>query len=110
MRDHTRPLLLGYVQLHLLMTDDELADTKERLAHFAALEGFTLLHMVYVEQVHTAPAAFQALLEAANRYEVTAVVVPGMRHFAVLGAPASMKQHLERTTGARVLVAGLSPP
>jgi hypothetical protein len=108
-KDHTRPLLLGYVRLHLLMTDDELAHTKERLAHYAAVEGYTL-GTVYVEQVHTAPAAFQALLEAANRYEVTAVVVPGMRHFAVLGAPSSMKQHVERTTGARVLVAGAPPP
>jgi nucleoside permease NupC len=90
------------------MSDTELAYMKERLANFAELEGFTLRN-IYVEQVETAPAAFEALIEAANRYEVTAVVIPGMAHFSVLGAPASMKNKLEHHTGARVMVAN-SPP
>lgn len=107
--DYTRPLLLGYVRKHLLMTDDELDDAKERLAHFAQVEGFSL-STVYVEQLETTPAAFEALVEAANRYEITAVVLPSMLHFAVLGAPASIKRHFEQFTGARVLVANSAPP
>jgi hypothetical protein len=109
MTDHTRPLILGYLRQHLLMTEDELADTKERLAHFAQTEGFAL-GTVYIEQVDTAPAAFEALVEAANRDDITAVVVPSMFHFAVLSAPATIKLHFERLTGARVMVANSHRP
>jgi hypothetical protein len=42
MTDYTKPLLLGYVRKHLLMTETELTDAKERLAPFAELEGFAL--------------------------------------------------------------------
>jgi hypothetical protein len=108
MTDVTRRLLLGYICVHLLMTDQELADAKERLAYFAASEGYTL-GTVYTEQVETAPAAFQALIEALYRYEVTAVVVPSLHHFSVLGPVTSMKQYLEHCTGARVVVAGAIP-
>lgn len=109
MTDHSKPLLLGYVRKHLLMSEDELADTKERLAYFASVEGFAL-GTVYVENVETVPAAFEALLDAVNRYQVTAVVVPSMRHFMDLGSAASAKDHLERNSGARVLVASSPPP
>jgi hypothetical protein len=104
MTDHTRPLLLGYLRKQLLTTENELEDTKERLAHFAALEGFAI-GTVYVEEAETSPAAFEALIEAVNRYDVTAVVLPSMLHFAVLGAPATIKNHFEHLTGARVMVA-----
>jgi hypothetical protein len=105
--DHTRPLLLGYIRRHLLMTDIELDDTKERLAYFAKVEGFTL-GTVYVEQLETAPAAFEALVDAVNRYEVTAVVVPTMLHLAILSAPAAIKDRFEHATGARIMIA--TPP
>ncbi|MFC5260931.1 hypothetical protein ACFPJ1_02320 [Kribbella qitaiheensis] len=106
--DHTRPLLLGYIRRHLLMTDAELDDAEERLGLFAEIEGFTL-GSVYVEHLETIPAAFEALVEAVNRYEVTAVVVPSMLHFALLSAPAAIKDRFEHITGARVLVAAASP-
>jgi hypothetical protein len=106
--DCTRPLLLGYLRKHLLMTDDELHDTEERLERFARIEGFAM-GTIYIEEVETSPAAFEALVEAVNRYEVTAVVLPSMLHFAVLGAPATIKGHFEHITGARVMVAN-SPP
>jgi hypothetical protein len=102
--DHIRPLLLGYIRRHLLMTDTELDETKQRLRLFAEIEGFTL-GTVYVEHLETCPAAFEALVEAVNRYEVTAVVVPSMLHFALLSAPAAIKDRFEHLTGARVLVA-----
>src|SRR4051794_32649110 len=65
--DYTRPLLLGYLRKHLLMTDDELYDTEERLEHFARIEGFAM-GTIYIEEVETSPAAFEALVEAVNRY------------------------------------------
>jgi hypothetical protein len=104
MTNYTKPLLLGYLRMHLLMSDDELADAKDRLERFADLEGFTL-GTVYVEHLETSPAAFEALVEAVNRYEATAVVVPSMLHFALLSAPAAIKDRFEHMTGARVLVA-----
>lgn len=109
MIDYTRPLLLGYVLKHLLMTDYELEDVKERLAFFAQVEGFAM-GIIYVEETETSPAAFEALVEAVNRYEVTAVVIPSLLHFAVLSAPAAIKQHFEHITGARVMVANSPPP
>jgi len=105
--DYTRPLLLGFVLRHLLMTDDELAETKERLEEFAAVEGFAM-GSVYVEDTATSPAAFAALVEAVNRYEVTAVVVPSLLHFAALSAVHNVKDTFERATGARVMVASSS--
>jgi hypothetical protein len=83
--DYTRPLLLGYLRKHLLMTDGEVEQEKRRLADFAELEGFTL-GTIYLEQLETSPAAFEAWVEADDRYEVAAVVLPSMLHFAVLGA------------------------
>lgn len=106
--NQTRPLLLGYIRRHLLTTDAELDETTERLSLFAAMEGFSL-GTVYVEHLETTPAAFEALVEAVNRYEVTAVVVPSMLHFALLSAPAAIKDRFEHITGARVLVAAASP-
>ena len=108
MSDYTKPLILGYARRHLLMTDDELGDTKERLKYFARVKGF-VLGTVYVEEVETSPAAFQDLVEAVNRQEVTAVVVPSMLHLAVLSAPATIKDYFERATGARVMVANPPP-
>jgi hypothetical protein len=106
--DRTRPLLLGYIRRHLLMTDTELDDARERLGFFAEIEGFTL-GTVYVEHLETSPAAFEALVEAVNRYEVAAVVAPSMLHFALLSAPAAIKDRFEHMTGARILVATASP-
>jgi hypothetical protein len=109
MNDRPRPVLLGYLRKHLLMSETELEDAKERLAYFAEIEGFTM-GAIYVEEIATVSAAFEALVDAVNRHEVSAVVLPSMLHFAVLGAPASIKGHFEHCTGARVLVAGAARP
>ena len=104
MTDNTRPLLLGFILKHLLMTDDELAVTRVRLEEFAAVEGFAM-GTIYVEDTATSPAAFAALIEAVSRYEVTAVVVPSLLHLAALSAVHNIKDTFERATGARVMVA-----
>lgn len=61
MTNYARPLVLGFVLKHLLMTDDELAGTRARLEQFATVEGFAM-GTVYVEDSATAPAAFEALV------------------------------------------------
>lgn len=108
MTDYTRPLLLGHLLRHLLMTEEELYCAKERMEHFAQVEGFAM-GTTYVEEIDTSPAAFQALIDAIYCYEVTAVVVPSMLHLAVLSAPAGIKDYFERVTGARIMVVGSRP-
>ncbi len=105
---NTRPLLFGYVRLHLLMTETELADTKERLHYFAHVEGFTL-GTVFVEQAHTVPAGFEALIAAVKHYEARAVVVPSLQHLAVLGTPPALRDYVQSVTGVPVLVAETNP-
>jgi len=106
--DYPRPLLLGFILKHLLMSDGELADIKVQLEQFAADEGFAM-GTTYVEETDTAPAAFEALIEAVNRYEVTTVVNPSRLHFAALAVRHDVKDTFERATGARVVVASSSP-
>ncbi len=100
----TRPLLFGYVRVHLLMSPAELARVTERLLAFARVEGYAL-GAVFTEYAESAPAAFWALVDAVKEHEAAAVVVPDLRHLAVLGAPPTLERYLERCTGARVLVA-----
>lgn len=106
--DPPRPLLLGYLSRHLLISDADFAMTLDQLDHFAKSQDYALA-AVYVEQAETAPAAFEALVDAVNRGEVGAVVLPSILHFAVLGAPTRFKAYFEHATGARVLVATQPP-
>jgi len=106
--DYTRPLLLGYVLKHLLMTDGELADIKDQLEQFAKVEGFAM-GTIYTEETDTSPAAFEALIEAVNRYEVTTVVIPSRLHFDALAVAHDVKSTFERATGARVVIASNTP-
>jgi hypothetical protein len=61
--DQTRPLAHAYVRAHMMMTDTELADVKERLQHFAHREGYSI-GTVFIERPDQVPAAFHALVEA----------------------------------------------
>ncbi|WP_237771236.1 hypothetical protein [Kribbella sp. ALI-6-A] len=93
MTDYTRPLLLGYILKHLLMTAGELAKTKDRLGAFAQVDGFTM-GTIYVENPDTTPAAFEALVDAVIRYEATAVVVPSLIHLVAPGFTHDIKATL----------------
>jgi hypothetical protein len=96
----TRPLLLGYLRAHLLMTEAELASTTQELASFAAAEGYTL-GTVFVEHTDREPAAFEALVAAVRQQEAAAVVVPNSRH-----VPADLTEHL---AGIHLLTAHSHP-
>lgn len=97
-----KPLILGYIRVHLLMTPLELDAVCTRLAQFAEREGYTL-NRIYAEQVHTVPAAFQALIDEVTRADIKTVVVPGMQHLHVL--PAAMKRRFEQATSACIIAA-----
>jgi hypothetical protein len=96
-------LLLGYLHRGLLVTDGQVETVMQELATFARVEGFSM-GFTYIEQAGTWPAAFAALIEAVHRYEITAVVLPSLLHFAPFGVPTNFRDSLERTTGVRVLV------
>ena len=98
----TKPLLLGYVRRDLLVTDGQVNQLEREMARFAQTEGFSM-GFTHIEKPGTWPAAFEALVESVNRYDVTAVVLPSLLHFAVLGASHDIKDLFERATGARVL-------
>lgn len=105
---HTRPLILGYVRLRLLANDDEIAATRHRLNAFAHAEGYAL-EVIFFEQAHLAPAAFEALIEAVKLYEASAVLVPDLRHLEVIGAPPALTDFVERAAGVPVLVTAAVP-
>lgn len=64
---------------------------------------------IYTEETDTTPAAFEALIAAVNRYEVTTVVIPSRLHFAALARTHDVKDTFERATGARVVIADSTP-
>ncbi len=97
---NVRHLQFGYLRLHLLMTETELTDTKERLHYFAQCEGYSL-GTVFVEQDHTVPAGFEALIAAVKHYDARAVVVPSLQHLAVLGTPPALRLRREATPPIR---------
>jgi hypothetical protein len=101
--DFTKPLLLGYLRRDLLVVDSQATELERRMADFAQVEGFAMGH-TYVEKPDSWPSAFEALIESVNRYEVTAVVLPSLLHFAMRDSPLHIKETFERVTGARVLV------
>ncbi|WBQ06252.1 hypothetical protein [Kribbella sp. CA-293567] len=103
LQDCTRPLMLGYLCRGLLVTDGQMKELEQQMATFAQAEGFAM-GFVYVERSETSPAAFGALMESVNRYEVSAIVVPSRLHLAVLGSPLEMNDRFERAAGVRVLL------
>jgi hypothetical protein len=97
-----RPLLFGYLRVHRLAAGTRPEAVNDQFATFAHAEGYSLVS-VFVDQAHTAPAGFAALIEAVKRYEAQAVAVPTLDHLAVLGAPPPLKDFLQRVTGVQVL-------
>ncbi|MGW5188943.1 hypothetical protein ACWEOO_06795 [Kribbella sp. NPDC004138] len=108
MTDYTRLLLLGYARRDLYLSDRHVDDLKRELEVFAQLEG-SAMGSVYVEDPDTAPAAFEALVASVNRYQIAAVVLPSLRHLALVGNPAEVHVQFERVTGARIMLHEVAP-
>jgi hypothetical protein len=99
-----RPVIFGYV--HVLPTTSRrlVAHLRATLADYAERECFTLAE-VFVERTDADRSALTALIEALDRREAVAVVVPALDHFsAVPSARQAIRRYIERETGARVLV------
>ncbi|NIK60437.1 hypothetical protein [Kribbella shirazensis] len=108
METWTRPLALGYIRARVVMTGDEIAAAKVGLAAFALAEGLAL-GTVYLEHPHTAPAAFEALLdEIRGDNDVWAVVVPTAQHLTD-GGLRMMRRALEHHGAVHLMVAATTP-
>ncbi len=103
------PVLHAYVREHLFMSPREHADLVVKMAKLAQQEGYRL-GKVFTEKLETAPTAFQALIGAVLDDKATAVMVPTLHHFGVLGYPTTIRDHVQGSTGARVLVLAPADP
>jgi hypothetical protein len=101
--DLSRPLLLGYIRRELVATDAEVHKLERQMSIFAQAEGFWL-GGIFVDEPTVWPAGFEVLTDAVCRHNATAVVLPSLLHFAVLGAGNDIRGTFERATGARVLL------
>ena len=107
MTERIRPLLLGYIREDLL-SGELLASAQTRLEDFAHSEGFTL-GTVFVERGHTAPRAFDALMEQIRRGdEAWAIVIPEVAHLNDVDRRA-MSASQEDYTSMTVFVAHAFP-
>ncbi|MET7283276.1 hypothetical protein ABZS29_33925 [Kribbella sp. NPDC005582] len=102
-------LAVGYLRQYPAMTHCELARAKAQIAAAAQECGFVLRH-VFVEEMATDPAAFDALIKVARRRKVAAVIVLAHVHLSAVGDGETKLQRLHRETGAHALIVGGSTP
>ncbi len=102
-------LAVGYVRKYPAMTQGELARAKAQIAAAATQRGF-VLRQVFVEEMATDPAAFDALIKVARRRKAAAVIVLAQVHLSAVGGGETKLQRLHRETGAHALVVGGSTP
>ena len=97
-------LALGYMRLASDISEQSARRLRDELAASAKREGY-IMGEVFIERDAGGSSAFAALIDALAQSKTPVVVVPGMCHFAHLpGLRAAMKDHLERETGARVVI------
>jgi hypothetical protein len=101
--DLAKPVLVGYIRREFVASDERALELECQMSLFAYTEGFSM-GFTYVEESGTQLSAFEALVESVVRHQITAVVLPSILHFAVLGLPHDIKDMFERATGARVLL------
>lgn len=95
---------LGYMRLAPDTSKEAARRLRDELAAGAEREGYTLGE-VFIEREAGGSSEFASLIEALIQYKTPIVLVPGMCHFAHLpGLRTAMKDHLERETGARVVI------
>lgn len=100
----TRVRAVGYLRQYGSMTCRQFGTAKEQLAALAERSGFELCQ-VFVEQLHTDPAAFEELLQVVKLRNVAAVLVPNRAHLSSVGGDETKIQRLQRETRSEVLVA-----
>jgi hypothetical protein len=100
---------VGYLRRYRSMTSYQLAQAEEQLAAMAERQGF-VLRKVFVEQLQTDPAAFDALIRMVKRRKIPTVIVPTQVHLSAVGSGETKTERLHRETGAHALAASGSRP
>jgi hypothetical protein len=94
----------GYMRLAADIPEQSARHLRDQLATSAEREGYLLVE-VFIERDADGTSAFAMLIDALTQSRTTVVLVPDMCHFAHLpGLRTAMKDHLERETGARVVI------
>ncbi|TCC56162.1 hypothetical protein E0H73_33965 [Kribbella pittospori] len=99
---------VGYLRHYRSMTRDQLVQAEERLATLAGQQGF-FLQKVFVEHLHTDPAAFDKLIKTVKRRKIPAVIVLAQAHLSAVGDSETKVQRLHRETHAHAVAASASP-
>jgi hypothetical protein len=95
---------LGYMRAMSSSDPRQLDRLRQQMASFAADRGLELGE-IFVESNDAANSAFAALMDAISATGAAVVVVPSMHYLANFeGVGVAMKQHIERETGASVLL------
>jgi hypothetical protein len=98
------PLALGFLHVSSGVVKAEISTWRKALTDFANCEGFALTD-IYMEYAEGAMSGFASLVEAARRRRVSAVVIPGLNHFASLpSVQIAMKRLLVEQTGVQLFV------
>jgi citrate lyase beta subunit len=101
-----KPLLFGYQRAALGSSPDEIENGRRILTAFAAAEGYALGEIFLEHDVNKPLSALAALIDAARRTEVTAVVVPTLADLGRLPrVRVELAKRLQREAGVRVLTA-----
>jgi hypothetical protein len=96
-------IALGYVRKYPGHTVRKIDQLRQRLSKCAEVNGYRLLD-VHIEERHTDPSAFFALIASIAQTGAEAVVVPTRPHLGGEQIQDSKITHLSRTTNAEVLV------
>ncbi len=99
-----RPRAFGYFCTRPGLAGPDQRATADELSDFAECRGYNLAQ-IFTELEVPGSSAFALLMDALRSCGNPVVIVPGMCHFAqVPGLRRAMKEHIERETGARVLI------
>jgi hypothetical protein len=101
-------LAVGYLRQYRSMTSHQLAEAEERLAELAQREGLRL-GKIFVEQLSTDPAAFNALIRLVQRRRISVVIVGSSAHLSSVGQGQTKLERIHHETDARVLVIDRAP-
>lgn len=85
------------------MTARERAGTIATLMSVATSDGFEV-GKIFLEQVESAPAAYNSLVDAASAEDVVAVLMPSLRHLDGIGDPEMIATQLAVSAQVEVLV------
>ncbi|GAA1548384.1 hypothetical protein GCM10009804_00930 [Kribbella hippodromi] len=96
---------VAYVNANLFITESEVARVRESMERFAD-EWCYDLDSIHVEDRASGRSAFNSMVTRLTTEDITTVLVPSLHHFAGIGHPIEVKDHLQLLTAGRVIPTG----